>query len=74
MRLVPLATFAGKPRKISKGRESAEPPPARVLINPAKKPTRITAGYMYHSIVNTFYQDIADQANLKCIIGYNKIT
>ena len=38
--LVPLATVGGSPRKISMGRVSKEPPPARILITPAIKPTR----------------------------------
>jgi len=41
---VPFATFAGNPRKMSMGKDKAEPPPASVLINPARKPTPITAG------------------------------
>ena len=38
--LVPLATVGGSPRKISMGSVSKEPPPARILITPAIKPTR----------------------------------
>ena len=37
-RLVPLAISAGKPKIISAGRVRLEPPPATVLIPPAKKP------------------------------------
>ena len=36
--LVPLATAAGKPIKISTGKVSSEPPPAKVLTTPAIKP------------------------------------
>jgi hypothetical protein len=38
-RFVPFATVAGRPVKISIGRVRSEPPPARVLINPAITPT-----------------------------------
>jgi len=38
-RLVPLATAGGSPRKIRKGREIREAPPAIVFINPTTKPT-----------------------------------
>jgi hypothetical protein len=48
IRLVPLAVAGGKPRKISKGNVSKEPPPAMVLTKPANKPaaikTRISNG------------------------------
>ena len=40
MRLVALATFGGKPKKISAGKVSKEPPPARVLITPATRPIK----------------------------------
>ncbi|MEZ5000707.1 MAG: hypothetical protein R2727_08720 [Bacteroidales bacterium] len=43
-RLVPFATFAGRPRNISRGRVNNEPLPARVFINPAIIPTTIIAG------------------------------
>jgi hypothetical protein len=39
IRFVPFATFGGKPKKIKTGRVKREPPPARVFITPAKKPT-----------------------------------
>ena len=39
IRLVPLATAGGRPKKINTGKVMSEPPPARVLITPAKKPT-----------------------------------
>jgi len=38
MRFVPLAVAGGKPKKISKGKVSKEPPPAMVLTKPANKP------------------------------------
>jgi len=40
-RFVPFATLGGKPKKIKTGKESNEPPPARVLIKPTAKPTPI---------------------------------
>ena len=39
MRLVALATFGDNPKKIKTGKVSNEPPPARVLMMPATKPT-----------------------------------
>ena len=38
---VPFAMCGGKPKKISMGSVSREPPPAKTLIIPAKKPTII---------------------------------
>ena len=35
--------FRGKPRKIKNGSVRREPLPAKVFINPAIKPTKITA-------------------------------
>lgn len=49
-RLVPFATAVGKPRKMSIGRVSSEPPPARVLMNPAMIPTVKTTGICQISI------------------------
>ena len=41
-RLVPLATVGGKPNMISTGKVMAEPLPASVLMNPARKPATTT--------------------------------
>lgn len=41
-RLEPLATADGNPIKINKGSVINEPPPATVLINPAKSPATIS--------------------------------
>jgi len=41
MRLVPLATLGGNPKNISAGSVNSDPPPASVLIMPAKNPTAI---------------------------------
>ena len=40
--LVPLATAAGNPIKISTGKVSKEPPPAKVFTTPAIKPAPIS--------------------------------
>ena len=40
MRLVPLATFAGSPMKIKRGRVSNDPLPANVLMKPARAPMK----------------------------------
>jgi len=36
--LVPFATLGGRPKKISMGSVSKEPPPATILMPPAIKP------------------------------------
>ena len=38
-RLVPLATFPGRPRKMSTGSASSEPPPAMTFRKPERTPT-----------------------------------
>ena len=38
IRLVPLATLGGRPKKISMGKVRSDPPPAKVLITPVTIP------------------------------------
>ena len=52
IRLVPFATAVGRPRKMSIGRGSSEPPPARGLTNPARMPAKNTTGMCQISMKN----------------------
>ena len=56
IRLVPFATAVGKPRKMSIGRVSSEPPPARVLMNPASMPAKKMTGMCQISIRDSIHR------------------
>ena len=64
IRLVPFATAVGRPRKMSIGRVSSEPPPARVLMNPAMMPTMNTTGICQISIKNSHRRDAEKSKNI----------
>ena len=56
IRYVPLATVGGRPITISIGNESAEPPPAIVLINPAATPvTKINPTFNISINISLFF-------------------
>jgi len=55
--LVPFATAAGDPKKISIGKVSKEPPPPKVFINPATIPvTKINPTFNISINISLFFQ------------------
>ena len=70
IRLVPFATAVGKPRKMSIGRVSSEPPPARVLMNPASMPAKNTTGICQISIKNVHRKGAESAKKNKKIISH----
>jgi hypothetical protein len=52
IRLVPLATAGGKPKKIIRGKVISDPPPAMVFINPAKTPAKNKSPISYSSMTS----------------------